>query len=371
MRRKTIAGTITYVVLLALSFFLLSTIGITLPKIVDINALFSIFKDNILYIIGALVTNGLGLGVLFASMKTEKRNVAAILSFISSLFVVSLFILSFQDMLLEYLIIGILFSISVAIATAIISGTPKERGVGILSFGFNATKKAYFIFAVILFISTFAIVSMDSKPYEDSFKNSLKTIIRQSGSFEITRDQIRAMVDAQASNNQAIMRQMIENMDFTIVREQIRRTYGPIYEQMGLNLTDEEVDRIYNEVNSPEAINARKQAMLENIGSLQYNKEALVSKLYQQLNAPERKEEMMRTAENLIDTLPMLQTVYKWMNLIVAFALASIVLALESFIIAPASALGSGIAFSVMRAFEKPSKKEEALEEASWGKVEE
>jgi len=232
--------------------------------------------------------------------------------------------------------------------------------------GMGGAKKAFYVFAIAGAMLVLVLATVQQKEYEDSFRNSLKQVVSQSSSMNMSKDQLRALIQAQGTAGGSQQAAMLANMNYSLSKAQIRANYEPFYTANNIPVSqlDAQMGEYYAMVNSQSSIQLRKdaqaQAVAEMAGSGGQDTDALVDAMYAQMSDPARVKAMGEASAKVMEEMPIFKQMLAWLGAIYAFTFASLVLLLESLLIGPAA----GLSYCMFANLVGDDEAENALEKA-------
>jgi hypothetical protein len=337
------------------------------PKnVMDLNWLASLFTEHLLTTLTSLVLLGMSMGIVFYVARRLEKFQAVPLSFL--LIAIGGLPLVLSMDLFEFLLLGLCLIVGGVIVAFLASGERCKGLTNNIGKGMGHAKKAFYVFAIASFIIVFLLATVQHDDYEETFRNNIKDLVAQSSGTMMSKDQIRALVNAQlGSGSSAQTQAMLDSINYSTSKAELVMIYQPLYDQLNaeglaMNL-DNDIDAYYAAVNSAENIALKKQRQQEALaqmaagGTDEAQIDALVDKMYEQFNDPEKAAELAEASTQMLESIPMFKLVLEWLGFVYAFAFVSLVLVVESIIIGPAA----GLSYSVMCWLAPEDKEEEEL----------
>jgi hypothetical protein len=365
--RKMFAVLLSVVLSLMLGWmgwFLFGGLGFAVQKLMDTGWLASFFLDNLVTTVLSLVLVGLSIGITLYACRRLGKGAAIAVAAGTTMFAGMPVLLSMN--VIEGVLLGSTLVLGMAVAAYFTAGDA-SKGFACFSKGMGGAKKAFYALAIIGGILVLMLAVVQQKEYEDSFKASIKQVVSQSSSMAMSKDQIRALIQAQGTGSSSQQAAMLANMNYSMSKAQIRANYEPFYvaNNIPVSQLDAKLDEYYAMVNSQSNIQLRQQAQADAVAQLSSGQsttqvDAMVDAMYAQMNDPTKSKAMAEASAGILENMPMFKQMLAWLAAIYAFTFASLVLLLESFLVGPAA----GMSYCVLSNLMGDDKVEKALERA-------
>jgi hypothetical protein len=346
-----------------MGWFLFGGLGFTVQKLMDTGWLASFFLDNLMITVISLVLVGLSLGTTLYACRRLDKGAAIAAAAGTTMFAGMPVLLSMS--VVEGVLLGSTLVLGMAVAAFFTAGDA-SKGLACFSKGMGGAKKAFYALAIIGGILVLMLAATQQKEYEGSFKASIKQVVSQSSGMAMSKDQIRALIQAQGTGSSSQQAAMLANMNYSLSKAQVRANYEPFYvaNNIPVSQLDAKLDEYYAMVNSQSNIQLRQDAQATAVAQMSsgqpQNTDALVDAMYNQFNDPTKSKAMAEASAGILENMPMFKQMLSWLAAIYAFTFASLVLLLESFLVGPAA----GMSYCVLSNLVGDDKVEKALEKA-------
>ena len=345
-RVKIVIEVIVYILFTWFSLYLYSNLNLSLVNIFDLNLYMDFFREKILTMFLLLFSLGVSTSILFIAVRQLSIKAALLTSLFSSAlaFLPALFFVNTENIF--YLFIAIFYILGITFITFTSHKKIEKNVFEAFDIGWHSVRKAFYIVAIGAFFGSLLFVNLNSSSFEESFKDLVSSSVKSKETVMISKDQIRGMLEQKTADLQMSREEVKAIVSLTMPElspDAIIAMNYPDFE----SYTAEQKQLIHEQVSSylsseqykdnlEQSIDQQTEIMYARLQDPQYISESnsgineeTVDKIYEQMNDDNFREKLADDARSVIDSMPIMQKMFRFMPVIVAVTIFTIFLFAE------------------------------------------
>ncbi|MBI2548763.1 hypothetical protein HYW21_05425 [Candidatus Woesearchaeota archaeon] len=380
---KITVGIIVFFFFSIASLILLFMLNLHLIDVFKLSFYEELLTTNLLPLLLLLFFMGVSISSLVLTVKQLPLEKSLVTAGVCMLVLALIIILVFGSNRLTLTVA--VFSILGVLFMTVLPGTPPSGYWSAFSQGWRAMSKVFFFLALGALFGSLFMISAQPDEYQDSFKEVIKSFAQEQSNMQLSREQIRELLEAQIDSSDLSMtreevRTMLESSyiepsveDYIALTYPDFATYPPETQQaIRIQVTellasndyhkqveetlDKQAEAYYLQLNDPLSQEKQRQKLKQNL-------DAQVEVQYQRFQELNNNNVFAQQADVLFESLPLFQRLLDALPFLVAFTLFSIIL-----LVGNVASFAGGVTFMAYFLWQSPSSGAQAKDNGTKGK---